>query len=52
MHLADLDFYIKKDGQITLTQQKYLAAFEYEKASAMLLVQNYEMKPTNSVFFQ
>ncbi|MEM9885409.1 MAG: hypothetical protein AAF849_05910 [Bacteroidota bacterium] len=52
MHLADEAFYAKKDGQNTLAQEKYLEAFEYEKAAAMLLVQNYEMEPTRSVFFR
>lgn len=52
MHLADEAFYAKKAGENTLAQQKYLEAFEYEKAAAMLLVQNYEMEPTRSVFFR
>lgn len=33
-------------------QALYLKAFEYEKAAAMLLVNNYEMEPTRAVYFR
>ena len=33
-------------------QSKYLAAFEYEKAAAMLLVNEYNQEPTRSVLFR
>lgn len=52
MHLADEAFYAKRAANTELAQQKYIEAFEYEKAAAMLLVQNYEMEPTRSVFFR
>lgn len=52
MDLADEAFYAKKKHDIESAQAKYLAAFEYEKAAAMLLVNEYEQEPTRSVLFR
>ncbi len=52
MELADEGFYAKKKGELEQAQSKYLAAFEYEKAAAMLLVNEYEKEPTRSVMFR
>lgn len=42
----------KKQNDIVDIQKMYLEAFKYEKAAAMLLVNNYEMEPTRSVYFR
>jgi hypothetical protein len=52
MHLADEAFYAKKKQDLESAQSKYLGAFEYEKAAAMLLVNEYEQEPTRSVLFR
>lgn len=52
MHLADEAFYAKRSNNLDVAQQKYLEAFQYEKAAAMLLVQDYSMEPTRSVYFR
>ena len=52
MELADEAFYAKKKQDLESAQSKYLAAFEYERAAAMLLVNEYEQEPTRSVLFR
>lgn len=52
MNLADEAFYEKKNQKLESAQAKYLAAFEYEQAAAMLLVNEYEQEPTRSVLFR
>lgn len=52
MELADEAFYAKKRQDSQNAQAKYLAAFEYEKAAAMLLVNEYEQEPSRSVLFR
>ncbi|HHH50559.1 MAG TPA: hypothetical protein ENK52_06240 [Saprospiraceae bacterium] len=52
MALADEAFYAKKKEQFDNAQSKYLAAFEYEKAAATLLVNDYDQEPTRSVLFR
>jgi len=52
MELADAGFYANRKGQKTEAQQYYQEAFQYEKAAAMLLVNNYEMEPSRSVLFR
>lgn len=52
MGLADEAFYAKKEQQLELSQAKYLAAFEYEKAAATLLINDYDQEPTRSVLFR
>ena len=52
MHLADEAFYAQKKGDIETAQQRYEAAFEYEKAAAMLLAHQYEVEPSRSVMFR
>lgn len=52
MSLADEAFYAKKKQELESAQAKYLAAFEYEKAAATLLVNNYDQEPTRSVLFR
>ncbi len=52
MKLADEAFYAKREGSSELAQTKYLSAFEYERAAAMLLVNEYNQEPTRSVFFR
>jgi len=52
MKLADEAFYAKKVNELETAQVKYLQAFEYEKAAAMLLVNAYEQEPTRSVLFR
>lgn len=52
MELAEEAFYAKKKAELETAQAKYLAAFEYEKAAAMLLVNEYDKEPTRSVFFR
>ena len=41
MELADEAHFAKKKQALEKAQNKYLAAFEYEKAAAMLLVNEY-----------
>lgn len=52
MELADEAFYAKKNQALETAQSKYLTAFEYEKAAAMLLVNEHEKEPTRSVLFR
>ncbi len=52
MDLADEAFYANKKQDSKNAQAKYLAAFEYEKAAAMLLVNEYEQEPSRSVLFR
>lgn len=52
MELAEEASYAKKKAALETAQAKYLAAFEYEKAAAMLLVNEYEKEPTRSVLFR
>ncbi len=52
MELADEAFYDSKKRDLQSAQDKYLAAFEYEKAAAMLLVNEYEEEPSRSVLFR
>ncbi len=52
MHLADEAFYAKKKEDLETAQAKYKAAFEYEKAAAMLLINSYETEPSRSVLFR
>jgi len=52
MLLAEEADYAKKNKELEQAQTKYLAAFEYEKAAAMLLVNDYTMEPTRSVDFR
>ena len=52
MHLADEAFYAKRAGDGLTAQKKYLAAYEFEKGAAMLLLNEYHQEPTRSVFFR
>ncbi len=52
MALANEAFYAKQKGETEVAQSKYLEAFEYEKAAAMLLVTEYQQEPTRSVLFR
>ena len=52
MALADEAFYAKRGGEMEVAQSKYLEAFEFEKAAAMLLVNEYSQEPTRSVLFR
>ncbi len=52
MDLADEAFYANKKQDTKSAQAKYLAAFEYEKAAAMLLVNEYDQEPSRSVLFR
>jgi len=52
MELAEAALYAKKNQEFETAQAKYLAAFEYEKSAAMLLVNDYEKEPTRSVLFR
>lgn len=52
MELADEAFYAKREQDLESAQAKYLKAFEYEQAAAMLLVNEYELEPTRSVLFR
>lgn len=52
MDLAEEAFYAKREEKWKLAQAKYKAAFEYEKAAAMLLVNEYSQEPTRSVLFR
>lgn len=52
MELADEAFYAKKKENFEEAQTKYLLAFEYEKAAAMLLLSEYRQEPTRSVLFR
>ena len=52
MALADEAFYAKRGGELETAQSKYLEAFEFEKAAAMLLVNEYSQEPTRSVLFR
>ena len=52
MKLSEEAFYAKRSSQDNVAQEKYLEAFEYEKAAAMLLINTYEIEPTRSVLFR
>ena len=52
MELAEEAFYAKREGNLEGAQSKYLSAFEYERAAAMLLVNEYAQEPTRSVLFR
>lgn len=52
MELADEAFYAKRREELDIAQTKYLEAFDYEKGAAMLLVNDYTLEPTRSVFFR
>ena len=52
MGLADEAFYAKKKQELGSAQSKYLAAFEYEKAAATLLINDYDQEPTRSILFR
>jgi len=52
MNLAEEAFYAKENDKLKKAQSKYLAAFEYEKAAATLLVNEYDQEPTRSVLFR
>jgi len=52
MSMADEAFYAKQRHDLHDAQAKYLAAFEYEKAAAMLLVNEHGQEPTRSVLFR
>ncbi|MEM8528287.1 MAG: hypothetical protein AAGG68_26830 [Bacteroidota bacterium] len=52
MALADEAYYARKKGEIDSLQTLYYQAFEYEKAAAMLLVNDYEAEPSRSVLFR
>ncbi len=52
MALADEAFYAKRKDELEVAQSKYLEAFEFEKAAAMLLVNEYSQEPTRSVLFR
>ena len=44
MALADEASYAKRGGELEVAQSKYLEAFEFEKAAAMLLVNEYSQE--------
>ena len=52
MSLAEEAFSAKGKNKLKEAQSKYLAAFEYEKAAATLLVNEYDQEPTRSVLFR
>ena len=52
MVLADEAFYAKKQNDLEIAQSKYLKAYEYEKAAALLLVNEYSQEPSRSVLFR
>ncbi|MCG8331306.1 MAG: hypothetical protein MI974_26685 [Chitinophagales bacterium] len=52
MELAEEAYYFKKQNNKAKAQSKYLSAFEYEQAAAMLLVNEYDQEPTRSVLFR
>ena len=52
MNLADKAFYAQKEENLNQAQEAYLAAFEYEKAAAMLLLNEYDNEPNRSVLFR
>lgn len=52
MELADEAFHAKGQQDLDQAQTKYLAAFEYERAAAMLLINEYDQEPTRSVLFR
>ena len=52
MELADAAFYDKMEQKLDSAQTNYLAAFEYESAAAMLMVNDHEHEPTRSVLFR
>ena len=52
MELADAGFYANRKGNESEVKRFYQEAFQYEKAAAMLLVNDYKMEPTRSVLFR
>ncbi|MEM8525069.1 MAG: hypothetical protein AAGG68_10515 [Bacteroidota bacterium] len=52
MELADLAYSAERKGKTENLQALYSEAFEYEKAAAMLLINEYDMEPTRSVYFR
>ena len=52
MALADEAYYARRKGTLEQLPTLYRQAFEYEKAAAMLLVNDYEAEPSRSVLFR
>ncbi len=60
MHLADEAFYAKRANKLEVAQQKYLEAFEYEKAAVfrggfgavVILLQSSERKHFHKLLWQ
>ncbi|MFK7934391.1 MAG: hypothetical protein AB8G22_12840 [Saprospiraceae bacterium] len=52
MSLVDQAYYANKKGEITSAEQLYREAFQYERAAAMLLINDYTMEPSRSILFR
>jgi len=52
MKLAEEAYDSKQSGKPESAQAAYLSAFEYEKAAAMLLINEYDHEPSRSVLFR
>ena len=52
MELADRAYSAARKGKVEDVQRHYEAAFELEKKAAMMLVNDYDLEPTRSVYFR
>lgn len=52
MELADFAFYAKREGKVKEATDFYKEAFQYEKAAAMLLLNDYEIEPSRAILFR
>lgn len=52
MERADRAEFAAKEGRLQDAQKDYLAAFEFDRAAAMLLVNSFQEEPTRSVLFR
>lgn len=52
MELADFAFYANRKGEKGEAERYYREAFQYEKAAAMLLLNDYETEPSRSILFR
>jgi len=52
MELADVAFYANRKGENKKSEQFYREAFQYEKAAAMLLLNEYTIEPSRAILFR
>lgn len=52
MELADVAFYAYRKGEKSEAERYYREAFQYEKAAAMLLLNEYQTEPSRAILFR